>query len=107
MGRVNIWRNFFSRGLCGYGSTSQEVDGVLHNNGSNGGNGVFKAHGKADVGQLFAVVGGKAQLIFSKAQAVSFCSFGEEPPGTEQAAEGLADYSSDGCSVYSHSERND
>lgn len=102
MGRVNIWR-IFSPAVC----AATAVLPVLHNNGSNGGNGVFKAHGKADVGQLFAVVGGKAQLIFSKAQAVSFSSFGEEPPGTEQAAEGLADYSSDGCSVYSHSERND
>ena len=43
--------DLFAGRLGGHSCASQKIDGILHDDRAYGGNGVFKAHGKADAGQ--------------------------------------------------------
>lgn len=54
--------NLLTGGLGGHGGAAQQVDGILHDEGTDGRNGILKAHRKADIGQPPAVPAERTQF---------------------------------------------
>ena len=96
--------NLLTGGLGGHGGAAQQVDGILHDEGTDGRNGILKAHRKADIGQPPAVPRREDTVFPGEMDALHP---GEEPPGAEQAAEQLADNGGNGCALHAHTQRND
>lgn len=96
--------DLLARRLGGNGHAAQLVDGVLHDDGTDGRDGILKAHGKADVSQPFAVGHRKLAALFREADALDLV---EEPPCAEDAADELADDGGDGCALHAHVQRHD
>ena len=49
--------------LCGNGNTSKQIDRILHDHGSNGGNGIFESHRKSDHTELSDMESGKCKIL--------------------------------------------
>lgn len=96
--------NLLTGGLGGHGGAAQQVDGILHDEGTDGRNGILKAHRKADIGQPPAVPRREDTVFPGEMDALHP---GEEPPGAKQAAEQLADNGGDGCALHAHTQRYD
>ena len=93
--------------LGGYRGTAQQVDGVLHDDGANGRDGILKAHGKADVGQPLTVPGGEQAALTPERELLLLGRPGKEPERAQPAAEQLAEDGGNGRAVHAHAHGDD
>ena len=74
---------------------------------ADGRDGVFKPHGKADVGQPLAVPCRKQGARLPEGKPLQLCRAAKEPVSAQPAAEQLAEHGGNGGAVHPHAQRHD
>ena len=91
--------DLLARRLGRHDDAAHQIDGVLHDDRTDGRDRILKPHGQADDRQPPGVGCGKMQVVPGKMHVLDLC---KEPPGTQQAAEQLACHGSDGRTIDAH-----